>query len=123
MASKHKNVQKYNTATIPVRELAMVSIFCLWNAIFFVWIMPGDGMFYPLKDGEAMNDYPHMANAFTLSFLWGFGTLSFFPIAKYTICMAAIFLLHPIGTLYIATIVMDQTRSQASCLWPPCGLC
>ena len=42
MAHYHKNTPKSNTITIPVRELAMVSAFCLWNVIFFVWIMPGD---------------------------------------------------------------------------------
>ena len=122
MAHYHKNTPKSNTITIPVRELAMVAAFCLWNVIFFVWIMPGDGMFFLPQDGETMDDYPHVTNSLTLGLLWGMWIVPCIPIPKLLIHGVAIIASHMAGVLYMFMIVGDQTRSQAACLWPPCGL-
>ena len=122
MASKHKKAQKGNTVAIPVRELAMVAIFCLWNVIFFVWIIPGDGMFLIPQDGEIVDDYPHGSNSIVLGLLWGMWIVQCVPIVKSLIHCVAIVASHLTGVLYITVIVVDQTRSQAACLWPPCGL-
>ena len=107
---------------IPVRELAMVAVFCLWNVIFFVWVMPDDGMFLIPQDGETMDDYPRGLNSLILSILWGMWIVPCIPIAKLPIHAVAIIASHMAGIMYMFMIVEDQTRSQAACMWPPCGV-
>ena len=50
MAYYHKKAPKSGTIAIPVRKLAMVAVFCLWNVVFFILIMPSDGMLERLKE-------------------------------------------------------------------------
>ncbi len=122
MAYYHKKTPKSDTIAIPVHELAMVAVFCLWNVIFFVWVMPGDGMFFLQQDGDAMDEYPHKINSLVLSILWGMWIVPCLPIAKFIIHGIVIVASHMTGIFYMLIIIEDQTRSQAACLWPPCGL-
>ena len=122
MASKCKKTPTDCTIAIPVRELAMVAVVCLWSVIFFAWIVPGDGMFIHPKDGETIDDYPHLLNAAIPGVLWVMWVIPCSYIAIHGKHMMAIVASYVTGALYIAMIVEDQTRSQAACLWPPCGL-
>ena len=116
MVSKRKNIQIGNTITIPILPAALAVAFCLWNAVFFLWIMPADGIILIPKDGIITEDYPHMLNAFTSGVVWGLATSPFlFAATRYML-----WALHIGGMICVAAFV-HQATVHATCASPLCG--
>ena len=120
MAFKEKNIHIGNTITIPILQAALVSAFCLWNAVFFIFVIPADGMALIPKDGIIVEDYPHIVNAFTVGIIWGISTSLFLFVAVRYMPVFVIVALHIGGIVCVAAFVY-QTTVHVTCSLPFCG--
>ena len=93
----------------------MLAALCLWSAIFFVLIMPGDGMAISPPCGENINDYPHARNAAVLAIVWGMWIVPCLIIAKIFLYRFGLVVTYVLGFLYVMAIVGQQTCVQPAC--------
>ncbi len=120
MAFKKKNIRLGDNLTIPILPVVLVLAFCLWNAMFFIFVMSGDGMALTPKDGIIAEDYPHIVNAFTVGITWGISTtlLLLFVIRHIP---AFVFLTLNIGGIVCVTAFVYHTTVHVTCSLPFCG--
>ena len=120
MTFKKKNIRLGDNLTIPILPVVFVLAFCLWNAVFFSFVMSGDGMALTPKDDIIAEDYPHIVNAFIVGITWGISTtlLLFFVIRHMP---AFVFLALHIGGIVCVTAFVYHTTVNATCALPFCG--
>ena len=120
MAFKKKNIRIGDKLTIPILPVVLVLAFCLWNAVFFSFVMSGDGMALTPKDGIIAEDYPHIINALTTGIAWGISTSLFLFVAVRYMPVFVIVALHIGGIVCVAAFVY-QTTVHVTCSLPLCG--
>ena len=120
MTFKKKNIRLGDNLTIPILPVVFVLAFCLWNAMFFIFVISGDGMTLTPKDGIIAEDYPHIVNAFTVGIVWGISTSLFLFAAVRYISVFVVLALHVSGVACVAAFVY-HTTVHAACSLPLCG--
>ena len=119
MTTNRKNTLD-NTIAIPVLPMAVVAAFCLWNMVFFIFVIPDDGMALIPKDGIIVEDYPHIVNAFIAGITWGVSTSLFLFVAVRYMPVFVIVALHIGGIVCVAAFIY-QTTVHVTCQLPFCA--